>query len=264
MSDTPKSPWDDVENARRDTNGDPVFPPVSTPKPGVPLGPDHRLHVRHRGPNPEPRAFIGLDLGQRQDHSALALLDLRWKYLGRCAATYQWVFQPCLTLRGLHRFPLNTSYLVIQEMLIDFLDDIDARSNGAVPARRELIIDAGGPGGPMVDWLRRSLPRGVELKPVIITSGHSEGRHPDGFYTIPRRTLITELILMVNYRTITIPPGLDHWEDFVAEMVQLRGESGHPVAGGHDDLVMSVSLGANAVCKVVPELRPAFRGRKRY
>jgi len=251
LPDETKSPWNGGENDR-------------DAQTGRSIGAARRLHIRHRNNRPEPRAFLGLDLGQRQDHSALALLDLQWDYVGRCAATYEWVFEPSLTLRGLHRFPLNTSYIDVQEMLIDFLGDIDHRFELAVPPRRELIIDAGGPGGPMVDWLRRSLPRGVELKPVIITSGHSEGRHPDGFYTIPRRTLITELILMVNYRTITIPPGLDHWEDFVAEMVQLRGESGHPVAGGHDDLVMSVSLGANAVCKVVPELRPAFRGRKRY
>lgn len=228
------------------------------------IGPGQRLFIRHRNNNPEPRAFVGLDLGQRQDHSALALLDLQWNYVGRCAATYEWVFEPTLTLRALHRFPLNTSYIDVQEMLIDFLSEIDTRFSHTVAPRRELVIDAGGPGGPMVDWLRRSLPRGVELKPVIITSGHSERRHPDGYFTIPRRTLITELILMVNYRTITIPPGLRHWDDLVNEMLRIRGENGHPVSDGHDDLVMALGLGANAVTKLVPELRPAFRGRPNY
>lgn len=262
MPDKTKSTWTTVENDRADQHGDPAYPPVSAPKPGKPIGPAQRLHIRHRNNRPEPRAFLGVDLGQRQDHSALALLDLQWKYVGRCAATYEWVFEPLLTLRGLHRFPLNTSYLEVQEMLIDFLGEIDHRFDLAIPPRRDLIIDAGGPGGPMVDWLRRSLPRGVELKPVLITSGHAEGRHSDGYRTIPRRTLITELILMINYRTLTIPPGLVHWDTLVAEMLQIRGENGHPVADGHDDLVMALGLGANAVTKLVPELRPAFRGRK--
>lgn len=197
---------------------------------------------------PQPRAFIGVDLGQRRNHSAFAVIELRWD------AAEPSLLVPRLVLRYLRRVPLFTDYIDVHNDIVTLATDS--------PLPADVIVDAAGPGGPMVDWLRRSLPRGVELKPVLITSGHAEGRHSDGYRTIPRRTLITELILMINYRTLTIPPGLVHWDTLVAEMLQIRGENGHPVADGHDDLVMALGLGANAVTKLVPELRPAFRGRK--
>lgn len=235
----------------------------SPPRVAKKSGPVHVPYVRHQTRTPAPKWLIGLDLGQRQDHSALAVLDLSWVEKGRCPLTFAWLFQPQLTLRSLERVPLGTSYEDIHEIVAAkwrvLQDRIAAETLRAIPSR-ELIVDAGGPGPPMVDRLRRTL-RGVRVTPVIITAGKGENSLTGGYTGIPRRTLVTRLIQMISCQTIRCPAGLAGWKDFVDELLDLSGDSTQPENGkSHDDLVMSTSLAAWAALRDTPALKPGATG----
>ncbi len=223
-------------------------------------GPATLNYVLQQTRTPAPKWLLGLDLGQRWDHSAISILDLTWIEKGRCPVTYGWLFKPQLTLRGLERVPLGTSYehvhLIIAEKLKILERRVSADTNRAAPAR-ELIIDAGGPGPPMVDRLRRELKGSTRITPVIITAGKGENSLTGGYTGIPRRTLVTQLIQMISCQTIRCPRELAGWNEFMEEMLEISGESTQPESRkSHDDLVMSTALAAWAAIRDIPELRP--------
>jgi hypothetical protein len=228
-------------------------------------GPAALSYVCHQTRKPAPKWQLGLDLGQRRDHSAISVLDLEWIERGRCPTTFGWLFEPQLTLRGLERVPLGTSYEDIHLIIADKLDLLERRiaadTNRPLPAR-ELIIDAGGPGPPMVDRLRRTLKGAIRITPVIITGGKGENSLTGGYVGVPRRTLVTQLIQMISCQTIRCPRELIGWKEFAAEMLELSGDRTQPESpNSHDDLVMSTGLAAWAAIRDTPELRPGATGK---
>jgi hypothetical protein len=217
-------------------------------------------YVRDVTRYPQPRAFLGVDLGMRRDHSAVAVLELSWIPRGRCGVTYAWRFQPRLAIRALERIPLGTCYRDVHRIVRDYVDELDRRRdrNGhPIGYRQELVVDAGGPGAPVVAELRAAMPSGVRVTPVLLTAGKGENSLSAGYTSVPRRTVITSLIRMIHLRTLRCPPGVDHFPVFMEELLELDGTTTHPVtAAGHDDLVIAVGLGAWAALRVVPELLP--------
>lgn len=227
-------------------------------------GPATLNYVRHQTRTPAPKWITGFDLGQRRDHTAITILDLAWIEKGRCPITFGWLFEPQLTIRGLERVPLGTCYEEIHLIIADKLNVLEQRiladSWRAIPDR-ELIIDAGGPGPPMVDRLRRTLKGAIKITPVIITGGKGENTLTGGYTGIPRRTIVTQLIQMISCQTIRCPRELVGWPEFMAEMLELSGESTQPQSeAAHDDLVMSTGLAAWAAVRDIPELRPGAMG----
>ena len=49
--------------------------------------------------------YFGLDLGKRQDYSALAAVEWTQRYLGRDLVTYEQQYQDILQVRGIERLP---------------------------------------------------------------------------------------------------------------------------------------------------------------
>ena len=223
-------------------------------------GPATRRFLNPYGPVPLPEWLLGLDLGQRFDHSALVILELLWIALGRCAQTYEYLFLPQLTVRSIERYPLNTSYEDIPRIISARAAQINERHRANNPhtnASIKLIIDAGGPGGPMVDHLRLVAPDYVAITPVMITAGNGETNLSGGFSGIPRRALVTRLIQMVANGCLHCPaslPGLNAWQ---AEMLSLSGCGAQSTkTGDHDDLTMAAALAAWAAVGDARELAP--------
>ncbi len=214
------------------------------------------MHLaRFATPRPEPRWFLGLDLGQRHDHSALAAVELSWQPRGRSPIDLAWLFHCQLTLRGLERFPLGACYDQLHSIVLRGLASV-ARRHDAAPT--ELVVDAGGPGPPMGDRLRRSLPRGIRLTPVILTGGRSSGSLANGYRSIPRREVVTGLIQLIGTGALVAPACLDDWHRFAHEMAELSGQSTHPATSrSHDDLVIAAGLAAWAAAHHMPGA-PAF------
>ena len=136
-----------------------------------------------------PAWFLGLDLGQRQDHTALATLELFWTHTGRDPVTFENIFEPTLHLCGLRRFALGTSYSDYPGQIAEHVARICQRHNLPVMGNNSpihLVIDAGGPGAPVVDELRRAaIP--ARITPMLISGGAAPGLAANGFKTVPRR-----------------------------------------------------------------------------
>ena len=229
-------------------------------------GPLDLAYVREVTRYPQPRAFVGVDLGMRRDHSAVAVLELSWIPRGRCGVTYAWLFQPRLSIRALERLPLGTCYRDVHGIVRQYVDELRLRrdrNGNPVDYRQELIVDAGGPGPPVIAELRAAMPTGVQVTPVLLTAGKGENSLSGGYLSVPRRTIITGLIRMIHVRTLRCPPGVDHFPVFMEELLELDGQTSHPAsARGHDDLVIAVGLGAWAALRAVPELVPGASKRQ--
>ncbi len=199
--------------------------------------------------------FLGLDFGQRQDYSAVAALELKWEHIGRCPTYYTFGYQPQVVIRGLRRFALDTPYVALGPQVIDYI-----RNTCGIDQSVDLVLDASGPGAPMVEMFRNSLSDNVTVHPVIITSGQTENPIKGGARAIPRNALLTRLLLTMGAGSLIAEPGVPFWKEFVEEMTELSADDGHPRSGAHDDLVIGAGLGLDYALRGVPELLPAIDG----
>jgi hypothetical protein len=181
--------------------------------------------------------FIGLDLGQKRDHSAIAVVEREEKRLAWMPSMPQ-----AMRIRYLQRIPLGTPYTRVVEQVSEIV------RHPMLEGRSRLVADATGVGAPVVDLLKAArLP--CSLTPVTITSGdqaHAQGDH----WHVPKRDLLTNLLVLLEAGELRIPRKLGEAGALVRELsaVEMRHRPGGVVrmgadgAGEHDDLVMAVAL----------------------
>jgi hypothetical protein len=127
--------------------------------------------------------FIGLDLGQARDHTAIAVLERTEISLGQSPVTYAPIIEKRRAFRHLERLPLGLDYPSIVEHVRSLVQRPELAQSITT-----LIVDATGVGRPVVDLLRRaSLP--CRLMPVTITGGDRETCE-SGMWHVPKRDLI--------------------------------------------------------------------------
>jgi hypothetical protein len=172
--------------------------------------------------------FIGMDLGQTSDPSAVAVLE-------RAADAY--------LLRHLQRFPLGTPYTTIVPSVIQLCRSVAAL--GPV----SLVIDQTGVGRPVVDMIRQH-PQAPWTVPITITGGRKVTADRDGSLHVPKKDLVTSLQLLFENRRLRIAKGLPDTAVFIRELLNFRVAI-TPAAtetfgawrdGEHDDLVLAVAL----------------------
>ena len=217
--------------------------------------------VRYATAYPAPMWYFALDLGQRLDHSALAVLYLCWVAHGRCPVTFEYLFEPQLNVCFLKRFPLGISYECLYELLKERLEEFDP----TLPVKsKQLIIDAGGPGPPIVDRLRRNLSDSVTIKPVIITGGKGANTLAGGYIGLPRRTIVSTLQLLMAANSLKCEDGLEGWQILKEELLELSGNDTQPEdKSAHDDLAIATGLAAWAATNDFPELLPEVEDESR-
>ena len=116
--------------------------------------------------------FVGLDLGQKQDPTALAVVE--WaEYAGAWdAVTFEHRKETSLSLRHLERVPLGTPYPEVVYRV-----GCTMRSRQLAGAEcRHLVVDGTGVGPAVVDLLHREDLQS-RLWPVTITGIKSEAHH---------------------------------------------------------------------------------------
>ncbi len=125
-----------------------------------------RYNPRHREPEIEieKSLFIGLDLGQAQDFTALAIIE--------CIRTVTDGGEKdeitALNCIHLQRWQLRTSYPAIVADVVRMINNLDPLLS---PNRKPtLAIDATGVGAPVVDLFKREKIK-AELKPIQIVGG---------------------------------------------------------------------------------------------
>lgn len=186
--------------------------------------------------------FVGLDLGQARDFTALAIVERTERDAGRDPLTWDMRQAVAMQVRHLERVPLGTPY-----------PDVVARACAIMrylPQNEhcELLVDATGVGRPVVDLLQKEQLPGP-LLPVMVTSGSSVSES-EGFLRVPKRDLITGLQIALQSNELTIASGLQFGPALLKEMTEMRvkvSDRGNEQYGAwregtHDDLVFAVAL----------------------
>ena len=182
--------------------------------------------------------YLGLDLGQRVDHTALALVQKieRWRPYGEPE------FE-ALHVRYVERMPLGTPYPAVVEYVRRVL------SHAELWKQTQLVVDATGLGAPVVEMLRQA---GLECQmwAVTITSGEKETQGAYGSWNVPKRDLIAGLQVLMEQDQLHVAKDLPEVGALVRELMDVRvtaregGRSrvGADGRGQHDDLVMALAL----------------------
>ena len=201
--------------------------------------------------------FVGLDLGQKQDPTAIAVVEWR-EYAGAWdAVAFNHRMETSLSLRHLERIPLGTPYPEVVYQV-----GCTMRSRQLADAeRRHLVVDGTGVGPAVVDLLRQEDLQS-KLWAVTITGGDTE-RYADEYYRVPKRDLVVGLQVLMQQGGLQIAEGMKEGATLVKEMAEMRVKisgSGNEKfgawrSGEHDDLVLAVALACWGVRKTAPRVR---------
>lgn len=174
--------------------------------------------------------FVGLDLGQKQDYTALCIIE---KVEIKNDNEYH--------VRYLKRYSLSTLYPDIVRDVKSLVEK-EPLSEGY-----KLIVDATGVGIPILDMMRE-----MDLKPIgiWITGGDSIGDKAGG-WTVPKRDLVSNLQVMFESGNLKIAKNLKDTPVLMHELqnfkVKINIKTGHDSyeawrESDNDDLVLSVAL----------------------
>jgi hypothetical protein len=207
------------------------------------------------------RHFVGLDLGQRSDPSALAVLEDAdaWQQ-----ETGTW--ERALSVRHLKRWPLGTKYPAIVE---------DARSMLASPKLLDpvLIVDETGCGAAVCDLFEQAEIRGI-MRRVWITAGHAVKRdEASARWNVPKKALVSILQSLMQRNKLAVaklPERAVLMKELLNFRVKISAAANELFAawreGEHDDLVLAAALACwaaeGADSRLDPDAQPiAFGGR---
>lgn len=197
---------------------------------------------------------LGLDLGKKSDHSALAILHHKER-AGRHTGRERYEYQ----LRHLRRFPLGTPYREVAQHVVDLCMEEPLR----YAKNTTLVVDATGVGEPVYEDVEAKLKAGgitgmgrrrvssVELKGVMITGGQSAS-YSGGYWYVPKRILASTVQVLLQNGRLKFAEGLPDGEVLRMELqdfrVKLNPETGHDRyehrEGAHDDLVLALAIAA--------------------
>jgi hypothetical protein len=137
---------------------------------------------------------IGLDLGQKQDYTAVAVVEKE----ERSKAGEK----PMLYLRHLERYALATPYGEQMDRVAALVEKINGQANQGRPP--ELIVDATGVGVGVVEMLKD---RGLRYRAVSITGGVTE-TISGGTYHVPKRNLVSQAVAPFEGKRLKIAKGM--------------------------------------------------------
>jgi len=203
------------------------------------------------------RHFVGLDLGQARDFSALADIERSEVAAGVDGGTREAVAERRYRLRFLERLDLGTPYPQVVARAASVCAKLApvARVAREVP---ELVVDATGVGRVVVDLLRWPARRTAladrapyALVPVTITSGDRVSL-VEGFFRVPKRELVSALVVLLQSGSLAIASGLPLADALMSELLNFRmsvSAAGNDTYGNwreakNDDLVLAVALAA--------------------
>ena len=157
--------------------------------------------------------YLGLDLGQKRDYSALVVVER--------------IERDRLTVRYIERMPLGTPYPAVVERVREIVRCHE------LSGRCALAVDATGVGAPVVDMLRTAR-LGCDLMPVTITGGAKESSGH-----VPKRDLLAGVEVLLEKGHLKIGRGLRESARLGRELLAMRTGKD---SGEHDDLVFALSL----------------------
>jgi len=169
--------------------------------------------------------YIGLDLGQTHDYTAV------------CIATAD---EKKIDIGHLERIPLGTEYPEI----VDYIHKLTMKDKFK---GIRVIADQSGVGRPIIDMMQD---RGIDVIPITITGGDSvTGNEWDG-YGVPKRDLVTAFKVGLQAGEVLIRKRLRYSKKLVQEVQSFKyklSQSGRDTydtvrQSDHDDLILSCCL----------------------
>jgi hypothetical protein len=193
--------------------------------------------------------YVGLDLGQSADYTALAVVQTVPTY---DAATGKHSTE--LHLRHLERYPLKTPYTQIADHVRDLLSGpsftVPVLENGRVAKpSTQLIVDATGVGTAVTDLLTERRMNFVEV--TITGLGQRVSRNGTRKYSVPKQDLVAALEVPLHKDTLKVAKGLELWSALREELLSFRRKQNRQTAhisyehwreSDHDDLVLAAAL----------------------
>jgi len=170
--------------------------------------------------------YLGLDLGQRRDPSAIAVVEKT----------------RVMRVRHLERFRLGTSYPHVVERVREITQHRE------LAGRCALAVDGTGVGAPVVDMLRAAR-LGCDLAAVTITGGERQ-RQTGSVWSVPKRDLIAVVQVLLERDELKLARGLRELGALMRELMDVRSSAGiggrvrlgADGFGEHDDLVIALAL----------------------
>ena len=176
--------------------------------------------------------YIGVDLGQARDASAIAVVhSFRTVLPHRNPVTMAFPVKDWLVLRQLERMRLGTDYTTV----VARVGQVARALLGL--GKVTVVPDGTGVGRPVVDMLRKQTGR-AEIVPVIITGGHGSGQSK-GYRTVAKKDLIHGLAMLVEKGELAIAWNLQGREMFREELAKMKRAT---LSGEPDDTVFAVAL----------------------
>jgi hypothetical protein len=182
--------------------------------------------------------YLGLDLGQTTDFSALAVVER--KYPPPSGNEFP---DPSYLLRHLQRFPLGTPYAAIVTAVSELVSSRHLREQSV------LAVDQTGVGRPVVEMLRKA---GMPCRIVAetITGGQAVNIGEDGSFRVPKKELVTRLQVLLLDQRLKIARGLAAAKLPVSELLNFRVKITAATnetfeawrERDHDDLVLAVAV----------------------
>lgn len=198
--------------------------------------------------------IVGIDLGQARDYTAVCVLEkvtpewqqgfVGWSFEARTAHRER--SKPLYHVRHIDRLPLGTSYPAVVEYVKTLLQQEPLKS-----AVAQIVADATGCGRPVIDMLRKELPR-YRVMGVSIHGGDSTTEEGRDFRT-PKRDLVATLQVLLQDGRLQIAATLPSADLLMRELLNFKVKIDSATAhdsysawrdNEHDDLVLSVALAA--------------------
>jgi hypothetical protein len=193
--------------------------------------------------------YVGLDLGQSADYTALAVVQTVHTH---DASTGKQGMD--LHLRHLERYPLKTPYTIIADHVCDLLhgppftsDEFDGWRHTKPSV--QLIVDKTGVGVAVTDLLKE---RHLNYIGVTITGlGQKVNRNGVREYSVPKMDLVAALEVPLHKGTLKVAKGLELWPALREELLNFRRKQNTRTAhisyehwreSDHDDLVLAAAL----------------------
>ncbi|MFN7919905.1 MAG: hypothetical protein U0Q16_07400 [Bryobacteraceae bacterium] len=204
--------------------------------------------------------FCGVDLGQTQDYTAIAMVERREQTTDEHdRVTWERVIVTDYLVRGVKRVPLGTPYP-------DVVLEIARVAAMASPRNVTLVVDATGVGAPVVDMIRQAI-SGVRVVPVVFTAG-STARNDGGVHKVPKKDLVHGLMVLFQDGRLRIAQDTGAYAILTNELKNLRvkisaeAHVGYEAwrEGQHDDLVFALALAcwraSTSVKRTLEQTRP--------
>jgi hypothetical protein len=126
---------------------------------------------------------VGLDLGQKQDFSAVAVVERDE--------------QGCMRVRHLERLALGTPYVNVVSRVSEIMQHPE------LARESRLVVDATGVGAPVVEMLRAARPA-YRVTAVTITAGEHAHGHEEEWH-VPKKDLMAGLQVLLGWAVENSP-----------------------------------------------------------